>query len=163
MVIRNITQADWPEIKAIFEDGIKTGDATLETSAPSWEFWNEVHLDFGRILTEENGLIIGWAALIPVSRRKAYEGAVEESVYIREGFRGKGIGSALMKELIRICEEKGVWTIQAVILRENEGSVRFHEQLGFRIVGYREKIGKQGSVWRDTVLMERRSRINGVI
>lgn len=162
MIIRNITESDWPEIKAIFEDGIKTGDATLETSPPEWLVWNDAHLEFGRILSEENGVVTGWAALIPVSRRKAYEGVAEESIYIREGFRGKGTGSLLMQELIKICEESGIWTIQAVILRENTGSILFHERHGFRTVGYREKIGKQGSVWRDTVLMERRSEINGI-
>lgn len=161
MIIRNIRESDWPEIKAIFEDGIKTGDATLETSPPEWNAWNDAHLEFGRILSEENGVVTGWAALIPVSRRKAYEGVAEESIYIREGFRGKGTGSLLMQELIKICEESGIWTIQAVILRENTGSILFHERHGFRTVGYREKIGKQGSVWRDTVLMERRSEING--
>jgi len=161
MIIRNIRESDWPEIKAIFEDGIKTGVATLETSPPEWFVWNDAHLEFGRILSEENGVVTGWAALIPVSRRKAYEGVAEESIYIREGFRGKGTGSLLMQELIKICEESGIWTIQAVILRENTGSILFHERHGFRTVGYREKIGKQGSVWRDTVLMERRSEMNG--
>lgn len=161
MIIRNIRESDWPEIKAIFEDGIKTGVATLETSSPAWNAWNDAHLEFGRILSEENGVVTGWAALIPVSRRKAYEGVAEESIYIREGFRGKGTGSLLMQELIKICEESGIWTIQAVILRENTGSILFHERHGFRTVGYREKIGKQDSVWRDTVLMERRSEING--
>lgn len=162
MIIRNIRESDWPEIKAIFEDGIKTGDATLETSPPEWLVWNDAHLEFGRILSEENGVVTGWAALLPVSRRKAYEGVAEESIYIREGYRGKGTGSLLMQELIKICEESGIWTIQAVILRENTGSILFHERHGFRTVGYREKIGKQGSVWRDTVLMERRSEINGI-
>ncbi len=163
MVIRNITQADWPEIKAIFEDGIKTGVATLESSAPSWEFWNEAHLEFGRLLTEENGVITGWAALIPVSKRAAYAGVAEESIYIREGYRGKGTGSLLMKNLIDFCELNGIWTLQAVILKENEGSIRFHERSGFRLVGYREKIGRQGNIWRDTILMERRSKINGAV
>jgi phosphinothricin acetyltransferase len=80
------------------------------------------------------------------------------SVYIGEGHRGKGIGDALLKALIDRSEDKGIWTLQAGIFPENTASISLHEKNGFRKIGVRERIGRMNGVWRDVLLMERRSK-----
>jgi len=157
--IRPLLPADWPMVKAIYESGIATGNATFETSAPSWESWDAAHLPIGRFVAEQNTEICGWAALSAVSKRSVYAGVAEVSVYIAETHRGKRIGLLLLEKLIAESEQAGFWTLQAGIFPENEASLHLHKKVGFRIVGYREKIGQMNGVWRDTVLLERRSKI----
>ncbi len=159
MEIRNLLDSDWEQVKLIYEKGIATGNATFQTSAPSWEEWDGSHLVNCRIVAEENDRVIGWAALTPVSSRCVYAGVAEVSVYVDPGQSGKGIGLALLEELVKLSEVEGIWTLQAGIFLENGGSLRIHEKAGFRTLGVREKIGKQNGVWRDTVLLERRSKI----
>ena len=153
--------ADWPQVKTIYESGIASGHATFEQSAPSWESWDGAHLDYGRLVATLNGAIVGWAALTPVSNRCVYGGVAEVSVYIDEGERGKGIGQALLQALVQASEDNGLWTLQASVFPENKASIRIHQKTGFRIVGYRERIGQQNGWWRHTVLLERRSPRNG--
>ena len=159
MEIRKLLEADWQQVKLIYEKGINTGNATFQTSAPSWEDWNESHLDTCRIVAESNGVTIGWGVLTPVSSRCVYAGVAEVSVYVDPEYSGKGIGLALLKELVHLSETEGIWTLQAGIFPENIASLRIHEKAGFRTLGIREKIGKQNGIWRDTVLLERRSRV----
>lgn len=159
MEIRKLLPLDWEEVKSIYEKGIATGNATFQTSAPSWEEWDSSHLASCRIVAEKNEQVIGWAALTPVSSRCVYAGVAEVSVYVNPDQSGKGIGLALLAELIRMSEVEGIWTLQAGIFPENIGSLRIHEKAGFRVLGIREKIGKQHGVWRDTVLLERRSKV----
>lgn len=157
MEISKLLPSDWDSVKSIYEKGIATGNATFQTSAPAWEEWDSSHLRACRIIANVNGSLVGWAALTPVSSRCVYAGVAEVSVYVDPEQSGKGIGLALLKELVALSEVEGIWTLQAGIFPENMGSLRIHEKAGFRILGIREKIGKQNGVWRDTVLLERRS------
>jgi L-amino acid N-acyltransferase YncA len=155
--LRELRREDWPAVKAIYEQGIAGGDATFETEAPSWDDWDRSHLEGHRIVALQEGDVIGWAALSRVSGRCVYEGVTEDSVYIAEASQGRGVGRALLGELIRRADRDGIWTIQAGIFPENEASIELHRRLGFRVVGVRERLGRHRGVWRDVVLMERRS------
>ena len=161
MMIRNLLPSDWDDVKLIYEKGIATGNSTFQTSAPSWDEWDSSHLAACRIVAEVAGKVVGWAALSPVSSRCVYAGVAEVSVYIDPAFSGKGIGLTLLNELVTLSEAEGIWTLQAGVFPENIGSLRIHEKAGFRTIGFREKIGKQHGVWRDTVLLERRSKMIG--
>jgi L-amino acid N-acyltransferase YncA len=148
----------WPAVRDIYIDGIATGNATFETDAPTWEAWNAGHLPNLRLVAlNEPGEVIGWAALSPVSDRCVYGGVAEESVYVAESSRGKGVGGALLERLISDSEDAGIWTIQTGIFPENESSLRLHERVGFRVLGTRERLGRLNGVWRDVVFLERRS------
>lgn len=159
MEMRKLLATDWDQVKLIYEKGIATGNATFQTSAPSWEEWNQSHLTSCRIAAEIDGVLAGWAALTPVSSRCVYAGVAEVSVYVDPLYSGKGIGLSLLNKLVTLSEEEGLWTLQAGIFPENKASLRIHEKAGFRILGIREKIGKQNGIWRDTVLLERRSKL----
>ena len=160
--VRPMTPADWPSVRAIYESGIATRDATFETAAPTWEAWDASHLaDHRLVATRPDGEIAGWAALSPVSDRCAYAGVAENSVYVHPDHRGAGVGRALLEALIDDAERAGIWTIQTGIFPENAASVALHERCGFRIVGRRERIGRLDGVWRDTLLLERRSPVVG--
>ncbi len=158
MEIRKLLPLDWDSVKSIYEKGIATGNATFQTGAPSWEEWDSSHLGTCSIVAFVNDRVVGWAALTPVSSRCVYAGVAEVSVYVDPEQSGKGIGLALLEELVALSEAEGIWTLQAGIFPENIGSLRIHEKEGFRTLGIREKIGKQNGVWRDTVLLERRSK-----
>ena len=158
----SVSRADWPAVKAVYEEGIATGNATFETQAPDWEEWDRRHLPAARLVAQVEDKVVGWAALSPVSSRCVYAGAVEVSVYVAELARGVGIGTGLMTMLIRESEGAGIWTLQAGIFPENEASVRLHLRMGFREVGYRERLGQLNGAWRDVLLFERRSRTVGV-
>lgn len=157
MEIINLLPEHWEAVKKIYEEGIATGHATFEIVAPSWEEWNKSHLAPCRIVALENGEMAGWAALTPVSGRCAYAGAAEESVYISEKFRGKGIGKKILQHLIDESEKNNFWTLQAGIFPENKASIKIHRDCGFRVVGTRERIGRLNGEWRDVWLLERRS------
>ena len=144
-------------MKAIYEQGIAGGQATFETEAPSWEDWDRSHLEGHRLVALQDGEVVGWAALASVSERCVYAGVAEDSVYVADSAQGRGVGRALLEELIKRAEEDGIWTIQTGIFPENEASLALHERCGFRVVGTRERLGQHGGVWRDVVLMERRS------
>jgi len=152
----------WPDVKAIYESGIATGNATFQTGAPAWEEWDAAHIKTCRLVAVEQDEILGWAALTPVSGRCVYAGVAEVSIYISESARGKGLGSILLNALVAESEQHNFWTLQAGIFPENVASIRLHEACGFRMVGRREKIGQMLGVWRDTVLLERRSNTVGV-
>lgn len=149
---------DWPEVRRIYEEGIATGDATFEASAPSWETWNTQHLPIGRLVAEVDGEVAGWAALSGVSDRCAYAGVAEVSVYVAGSARGHGLGSQLLQALIEASEDAGIWTLQAGIFPENASSLAIHLRSGFREIGRRERLGKLRGEWRDVLLLERRSR-----
>ena len=157
MQIVKMTVEQWPQVKAIYENGIATGQATFQTSAPEWEEWDKAHVETCRLVAIDDDRVIGWAALTPVSGRCVYAGVGEVSVYIDECARGKGVGKELLKELIHVSELHNFWTLQAGIFPENIASIKIHQSNGFSIIGKREKIGQMNGVWRDTVLLEKRS------
>jgi phosphinothricin acetyltransferase len=160
--IETLRAENWSEVRAIYLEGIATGDATFETDAPDWETWNSNHLIFGRILVRDAEGIIGWAALSPASSRRVYQGVAEVSIYVAESARGRGAGRALLTALVDEAERNGVWTLQAGIFPENIASIVLHKACGFREVGRRERVGRVHGVWRDVVLMERRSQTVGL-
>jgi phosphinothricin acetyltransferase len=161
-VIDQMNANDWDQVRSIIREGIATGHTTFEKDAPSWEKWDAGHLEFARLVARRGDRVLGWAALSPVSNREAYRGVAELSISIGEEHRGRGIGRALLDALIERSERHEIWTLQAVIFPENTASVKLHLRCGFREVGRRERIGKLNGAWRDTLLLERRSKIVGV-
>jgi phosphinothricin acetyltransferase len=157
IMLEPMGEEDWPAVKAIYEEGIATGLATFETEAPTWETWNEDHLVECRLVARDQGKVVGWAALSPVSGRCVYAGVAEVSVYVAARTRGRGIGKALLRRLVEESEEAGVWTLEAGIFPENVASIAIHKACGFREVGRRDRLGQLAGIWRDVLLMERRS------
>ena len=160
--IRPMRASDWAQVRAIYAEGIATGAATFELSVPDWESWDAGHHPFARLAYASGETVKAWAALSPTSRREVYRGVAEVSVYVREAFHGQGIGAALLEALVDASEANGIWTLQAGIFPENAASIKLHRAHGFRQVGRRERIGRMNGVWRDTVLMERRSGVVGI-
>lgn len=152
---------DWPAIRSIYLEGIATGNATFEKTAPEWERWDEAHLHSCRLVAWAADEVVGWAALSSVSRRPVYAGVADLSIYVSERARGKGVGTALLSRLVEDSEREGIWTLQAGIFPENTASINLHQRAGFRVVGIRERVGSMDGRWRDVVLMERRSAIAG--
>lgn len=161
MTVRDLRPDDWTAVCAIYEEGIRGGNATFETEAPSWERWDAAHSEL-RLVAERNGAVVGWAALSPVSDRCCYAGVGDVSVYVAEAARGSGVGRALLERLVERAEQAGYWTLNAGVFPENEASLRLHEACGFRKVGVRERLGELHGDWRDVVLLERRSTVVGV-
>lgn len=159
MNLRAMTTADYPEVGRIYQQGIKTQNATFRTEVPSFDYWDAHHHIHSRIVAEEDGKVLGWVAISPFSSIPAYQGVAEVSLYIDEDARGKGIGTALMHAVIEASEAAGIWTLHSQIFPENTASLKLHQRFGFREVGRRERIGQLAGVWRDTILLERRSQM----
>jgi phosphinothricin acetyltransferase len=171
MSIRPLRPSDWGDVRRIFLEGIATGNATFETYAPDWETWDRAHRPDCRLLARDDAAVasakspyavLGWAALTWTSQRRAYEGVAEVSVYVAAAARGRGVGRALLEELVRASEAAGVWTLQAGIFPENAASLAIHSACGFRSIGVRERVACLKGAWRDVVLLERRSASVGV-
>ena len=160
MIVRELRPDDWPAVRAIYEEGIRSGDATFETEPPSWMVWDAAHPSL-RLVAERDAAVVGWAALSPASPRRCYRGVGEVSVYVAEEARGSGCGRELLERLVERSEAAGYWTLTAGVFPENEASLRLHEACGFREVGVRERIGESAGVWRDVILLERRSALVG--
>ena len=160
--IEEMRPSDWPRVREIYLEGIAGGEATFEIEAPSWETWDVNHLPLARFVAADAGKVVGWAALSPVSSRRAYAGVAETSVYVESETRGTGVGRLLLEALIAASEQNGIWTLQAVMFPQNIPSLVLHQGCGFLEVGRRERIGKLNGVWRDTILLERRSAQVGV-
>lgn len=162
IMIRRVTNNDWEQVKCIYEAGIATKNATFETQAPSsFEDWFGNANPSCTLVAEEDSTIIGWCKLTPVSYRKVYSGVGEISIYVHPAAKGKGVGNLLLNQLIKNSEAEDFWTLEAKIFPENEASIQLHKKNGFKIVGIREKIGKQDGIWRDNFLFERRSQLVG--
>lgn len=165
--IKPMNREDWEQVRAIYEEGIATENATFEPAVPEWEKFDSAHVAEPRLVVRVDGRVAAWAVLSRVSARKVYAGVAEVSIYVGEEFRGKGIGDALLGALVVASEKAGFWTLQGGIFPENAISIELHKKHGFRVMGIREKIGKmafgkmQGK-WRDVVLMERRSKVAGI-
>ena len=155
MTIRPMQSRDAESILRIYGEGIATRLATFETQIPTWDHWDRSHLSHSRwVAIDDQDQVLGWAALSPVSSRCAYEGVAELGIYIGEGHRGKGIGSALMQAIKDSAQSHGLWTIQSSIFRENEASYLLHITHGFREIGYRERIGQLDGKWLNTTILE---------
>ena len=183
LIVAPMTPADWPAVRAIYAAGIATGNATFETAVPGWAAWDATHLPAARLVArigdgneggdgdgngnEDGGAparnrVAGWAALSPVSARACYAGVAEHSVYVAADLRGRGVGKRLLAELVSASEAAGIWTLQSSIFPENGASIAIHLACGFRILGRRKRVAMLHGVWRDTVIVERRSAIVGV-
>jgi L-amino acid N-acyltransferase YncA len=155
--LRPLAPADWPAVAEIYWEGMRGGLATFETEVPTWAAWDGAHLRGHRLVADLLGEVVGWAALSAASGRRCYAGVAENSVYVAPEAQGLGVGRALFEALVAGADEGGIWTIQTSIFPENRASLALHERCGFRVVGTRERIAKRDGVWRDTVLLERRS------
>jgi len=151
----------WTEVREIYAQGIASGNVTFETHLPNWQKWNNTHRKDCRLVAVD-GKVVGWAALRSVSTREVYRGVAEVSVYVAEAARGRGVGKALLQALVKESEKHDIWTLQASIFPENVASIELHKACGFREVGVRRRISKLHDVWRDVVLLERRSSKVGV-
>jgi L-amino acid N-acyltransferase YncA len=161
ITIEDMTAEHWPDVRRIYQEGIATRNATFETEAPPWEAWDRSHLPEPRLVARLDGLVAGWSALMPVSPRSVYRGVVEVSTYVGEPSRGRGVGRALLWAMVERSERAGIWTLRAGVFPENGQSLALHLRCGFRTVGTHERIGMMDGVWRDVVLLERRSPIVG--
>jgi L-amino acid N-acyltransferase YncA len=153
---------DWEAVQLIYREGIETGNATFETETPDWKDWNKSHVRECRLVARSDNQIVGWAALSPVSSRCIYAGVAEVSLYVHSSTRGQGVGKKLLLELIEESEREGVWTLQGGVFPENQASIALLKSCGFREVGRRERLGQKNGVWRDVLLLERRSKSVGV-
>jgi len=160
--IEIMTAEAWPQVEKIYTAGIATKNATFEQKAPDWQTWSSSHRSDCRLTASLGKQVVGWAALSNVSNRCIYSGVAEVSIYVDPSFQGRGIGDRLMKALIAESEANGLWTLQAGIFPENEKSIQLHLRNGFRVIGTRQRIGKMDGLWRDIVLLERRSDQVGV-
>ncbi len=159
--IEPLLDSDWNAVRNIYEEGIDSGHATFETEVPEWKTWDASHLAGCRFVARGEEGVLGWGALTPVSDRCTYDGGAEISVYVAASARGRGVGRALLDELVQASERDGIWTLQAGVFPENAASVALHRRCGFREVGLRERLGQMNGVWRDVLLMERRSEVAG--
>ena len=158
MTIEALLPTDWQSVRAIYEEGLDVG--TFEELVPTWEEWDRGHLVWPRLVArDDDGTVLGWAALAPYSTRSCYRGVAEDSIYVAREARGRGVGQALLAELCREADSARIWTIQASILAANTASVSLHERCGFRVIGVREKLARKRGEWSDVVLMERRSAV----
>ncbi len=162
MPIIALTEAHYPQVAEIYQQGIATGTATFETSVPKWADWDKSHLPFGRLVAIENDKVKGWAALSPVSSRCVYGGVAEVSIYIANEARGQGLGKLLLNQLIYESEANGIWTLQAGVFPNNKASIALHQNCGFRIIGHKERIGQLNGQWLDNILLEKRSKTVGI-
>jgi len=162
ITVMSMKPNDWEAVRLIYREGIETGNATFETETPDWEAWNKSHLRECRLVARSDDQVVGWAALSPVSNRCIYTGVAEASIYVRSSARGQGVGKALLSALIEESERAGIWTLQGGVFPENEASIALLKSCGFREVGLREGVGQMNGVWRDVLLLERRSKSVGV-
>ncbi len=160
--IDRMHEDDWEDVRRIYLEGIKTGNATFQQDAPSWDEWDKGHVSECRLVARSQGTVIAWAALSPTSSRCVYAGVAEVSVYVSEHHRGGGVGRRLLHRVIEDSEAQGFWTLQSGIFPENNASLELHKRFGFREVGRRERIGQMNGMWRDVLLLERRSAVVGV-
>ena len=161
--IDEMQPSDWEQVKKIYIEGIRTGIATFQSEAPTYEEWDKAHHKFCRLVARLNNEVLGWVALSPTSSRTCYSGVAELSIYISENSRGNGLGNALLLKAVRHSEENGIWTLYSGIIRDNAKSIKLHKKCGFREIGLREKIAKMPSgKWHDVMLMERRSKVIGI-
>jgi L-amino acid N-acyltransferase YncA len=159
LLIGQMRAQHWPAVERIYAQGLATGNASFETETPIWEEFQACHLPGHLLVALDANAVLGWAVLSPVFDRCAYQGVAEDSVYVAEPARGRGVGRELLTQLTRRAESAGIWTVQAGIFPENTASIALHHSCGFRTVGLRERLGQREGIWRDVLLLERRGSI----
>jgi len=152
-----LSEAFYPQVTEIYQQGIDGGDATFQTCVTSWSQWDQATAEAGRLLALEGDRVLGWACLSDATSRCVSCGVAETSVYVANRAQGRGVGSALLKALVEASEAGGYWTLQARIFPENKASIALHHKVGFVTLGFHRKLGRLKGVWRDVVLLERRS------
>lgn len=163
VTIREMTQEDWEPVAKIYRQGIQTGNATFATEVPTYDEWDISHNEDCRLVACLDEEIVGWAALSSVSSRCVYGGVAEVSVYVAEDKRGYGIGKTIFTALVEEPEKNGYWSLRSGIFPENSASIELHKKCGFRVVGHYERVGRDSSgKWRDTSILERRSKTVGI-
>ncbi len=157
--IERMRPGHWPAVRAIYEAGIGSGNATLEREVPEWEVWNAGHRPDGRFVAVDGDRVLGWIAIAPYSGRRVFDGVAWLSVYVAPDAQGRGVGSALMEALVETADEAGIWTLMAGVLPENAASLALHRRAGFRRIGVQRRLGQDATGrWRDVLLLERRRR-----
>lgn len=160
-MIRDAAPEDMAQVAAIYGHHVLHGLATFEEVPPDeaemrsrFEAVRKAGLPY--LVYEEDGQIVGYAYAGPYRTRSAYQFTIENSVYVRDGYAGRGIGRALLTELIERCTA-GPWKQMVAVIgdSENHASIGLHRALGFRMVGTLEKVGYKFNRWVDTVLMQR--------
>ncbi len=162
ITVKSMVDSDWPAVALILHEGIATGNARFEDTLPTWKEFDETHLPHCRLVARSGDEVVGWVILGATSKRRVYAGVTEVSIYVKASARGQGVGKTLLEAVIDESERAGIWTLQAGIFPENTVSLALHRQCGFRTVGIRERIGQMNGIWRDVVLMERRSQTVGI-
>ncbi len=157
MQIRACTKKDWVAIAEIYKEGIQSKMATFETIVPPFDIWNMKYMTVARLVCELNNSVIAWAALSAFSKREVYRGVAEVSIYVAPKFQGKGVATALLKQVVAESEDAGIWSLQSSIFPQNTASIALHKKMGFRTIGYRERIAQLHGSWYDNIIMERRS------
>jgi L-amino acid N-acyltransferase YncA len=161
-MIRKMTVQDSARVLEIYKMGLETRNATFETNVPSWSDWDSNHISHSRFVYVDNDKILGWVALSPYSKRLVYSGVAEVSIYVDIQTLSKGIGSSLIDQVIASSEEQSIWTLCSSVFSDNTATLKLHEKFGFRVIGFREKIARLDDTWRDTILLERRSKKTGI-
>ncbi len=161
-MIRELHDNDAAAVLDIYRQGLESGEASFETEPPDWAGWKNKYHDFCRLVFEQDGRVVGWAALAPVSARQCYRGVAEVSIYVADAASGRGIGSQLMAAIVESSEANGIWTLYSSIFPENQATLKLHLKHGFREVGIRERIAQRDGRWRDTLILERRSQKVGI-
>jgi phosphinothricin acetyltransferase len=156
--VRPMRADDAERVLKIYQAGLDAGDASFETTAPTWAAFDAGKLpEYRFVAVDGDDTVLGWIAVSAVSSRAVYAGVVEHSVYVAPAVHGRGIARVLLETLIAATEAAGVWTIQSGVFPENTASLTLHGRAGFRVVGVRDRIGRHHGRWRDVVLLERRS------
>ena len=161
-MIRNMHDNDAAAVLDIYRQGLDSGEASFETEPPAWPQWQRKYHPFCRLVWDQGGEVLGWAALAPVSARDCYRGVAEVSIYVAAECQGQGIGGRLMAALVAESEKQGIWTLYSSIFPENQATLKLHLGHGFRKVGIRERIAQRHGRWRDTLILERRSGVVGI-
>lgn len=161
-IVEKFNTEDWEQVNQIFIEGIRTGNSTFTKQPPTYDEWKSTYIVESCFVAKANEKVLGWTAIKPVSNRPVFVGVGEVSIYMGRNYRGLGIGSLLLTQIIDWSESNGFWTLQSNIFPENTASLALHKKFGFKEVGIREKLGQLDGVWRDIVLLDRRSKKVGI-
>jgi L-amino acid N-acyltransferase YncA len=159
-IVREMTKTDWENVKNIYIQALTEGLSTFQTECPSYDEWDRNHIKDLRLVASVNGTTVGFCVLSETSKRKAYRGVVEVSIYIDKKYRNMGIGTQLLNKMCSMSEKYGYWSLFSNIISNNMASIKLHKKCGFREIGYREKIAKDRfGNWQDTIMFEYRNSI----